>query len=140
VRYSEKLLVWWWLYLGVSLGYVCTLGYRHYSFWSKNIFFSTKHNVTGTLHFVFGAWSWIVGTFLGVLIWTELQRPGSSIGEDQIYSVIVTVQASVIIFFIVVPIIFGGFGNWLVSLILRAPDMALPRINNIKILVNATSR
>ena len=37
-----------------------------------------------------------------------------------------------IIFFIVMPIIIGGFGNWLVPLILGAPDIAFPRINNIR--------
>lgn len=30
------------------------------------------------------------------------------------------------------PIIIGGFGNWLVPLILGRPDMAFPRINNIR--------
>lgn len=32
----------------------------------------------------------------------------------------------------VIPIIIGGFGNWLVPLILGAPDIAFPRINNIR--------
>jgi len=30
------------------------------------------------------------------------------------------------------PIIIGGFGNWLVPLIIGAPDIAFPRINNIR--------
>lgn len=30
------------------------------------------------------------------------------------------------------PILIGGFGNWLVPLILGAPDIAFPRINNIR--------
>lgn len=37
-----------------------------------------------------------------------------------------------IIFFIVIPIIIGGFGNWLVPIIIGAPDIAFPRINNIR--------
>lgn len=45
---------------------------------------------------------------------------------------IVTAHAFIIIFFIVIPIIIGGFGNWLVPLILGAPDIAFPRINNIR--------
>lgn len=36
------------------------------------------------------------------------------------------------IFFIVIPIIIGGFGNWLVPLMIGAPDIAFPRINNMR--------
>lgn len=48
------------------------------------------------------------------------------------YNVIVTAHAFVIIFFIVIPILIGGFGNWLVPLILGAPDIAFPRMNNLR--------
>lgn len=54
------------------------------------------------------------------------------IGNDQIYNVIVTAHAFIIIFFIVIPILIGGFGNWLIPIILGAPDIAFPRINNIR--------
>lgn len=32
----------------------------------------------------------------------------------------------------VIPILIGGFGNWLVPLIIGSPDMAFPRLNNMR--------
>ena len=93
--------------------------------------YAVNHKIIATLYLLFSFVGGILGTACSIIVRTELASSGQVIGNDNIYNVILTAHAFLIIFFIVIPTLIGGFGNWILPIITQTADLALPRVNNL---------
>ena len=94
-------------------------------------FYSVNHQIIGTLYLLIGFIGGMFGLINSIFIRLELGTCGNWLSSSQLYNVIVTSHAFLMIFFLVIPILIGGFGNWLLPKMLLAMDLIFPRINNL---------
>ena len=100
-------------------------------FWRKYVF-STDHKVIGMQFMLTALAMMAVGGGLAVTLRVRLAWPESfeSLG-GQVYNVLFTMHASVMIFFVVIPLLVGAFGNFVIPLQIGARDMAFPFLNGL---------
>ena len=91
--------------------------------------FTTNHKDIGTLYLVFSLAMFFIGGAMALIIRAELFQPGLQFTEPHFYNQMVTLHALIMIFGAVMPA-FVGLANWLIPMMVGAPDMALPRMNN----------
>ncbi len=92
-------------------------------------FLATNHKDIGTLYLLFSLTMFFVGGAMALVIRAELFQPGLQLVHPEFFNQMTTMHALVMIFGAVMPA-FVGLGNWMIPLMVGAPDMALPRMNN----------
>ena len=91
--------------------------------------FTTNHKDIGTLYLIFSLVMFFMGGSMAMIIRAELFQPGLQFVDPQFFNSMTTVHALLMVFGAVMPA-FVGLANWLIPMMIGAPDMALPRMNN----------
>lgn len=104
--------------------------HAHPPAWSvRRWLYTTNHKDIGTLYLIFSLVMLLTGGAMALLIRSELFEPGLQLIEPAFFNQMTTMHGLIMVFGAVMPA-FVGMANWMVPLMIGAPDMALPRVNN----------
>ncbi len=92
--------------------------------------YTTNHKDIGTLYLWFSFIMFLIGGAMAMVIRAELFEPGMQIVEPEFFNQMTTMHGLIMVFGAVMPA-FVGLANWLIPMMVGAPDMALPRMNNL---------
>ena len=90
---------------------------------------TTNHKDIGTMYLWFSLIMFFIGGLMALVIRAELFQPGLQLVVPGFFNQMTTMHALVMIFGAVMPA-FVGLANWQLPIMIGAPDMALPRLNN----------
>ncbi len=91
---------------------------------------TTNHKDIGTLYLWLSFIMFLTGGAMAMVIRAELFEPGLQLVEPNFFNQMTTVHGLIMVFGAVMPA-FTGLANWLIPMMIGAPDMALPRMNNL---------
>ncbi|MBI2358436.1 MAG: cbb3-type cytochrome c oxidase subunit I, partial [Deltaproteobacteria bacterium] len=127
------------------------VSHEELGFW-RHYIFSTDHKMIGRQFLFLGLFMLIIGGLLAMMMrwelgWPETAVPGfgwvpepymyGGIIPPQTYNALFTMHATIMIFFVVMPIMVGCFGNFLIPLMIGTRDMAFPTLNMLSFWVGA---
>jgi cytochrome c oxidase subunit 1 len=95
----------------------------------KRWLFTTNHKDIGTLYLWFSFIMLLVGGAMAMLIRAELFEPGLQFFDPQFFNSMTTMHGLIMVFGAIMPAMVG-LANWMIPMMIGAPDMALPRMNN----------
>ena len=115
---------------------------HHDTSFVRTYVFSTDHKMIARQFLFMGLFMMIIGGLLALMVrwqlaWPETAVPGLSvilkdtggILEPSTYNMAFTMHATIMIFFVIMPILAGAFGNFCIPLMIGARDMAFPTLN-----------
>ena len=103
--------------------------HEHHPSGLKRWLFTTNHKDIGTLYLWFSFIMFLTGGAMAMIIRAELFAPGLQIVDPEFFNQMTTMHGLIMVFGAVMPA-FVGLANWQIPLMIGAPDMALPRMNN----------
>jgi cytochrome c oxidase subunit 1 len=90
---------------------------------------TTNHKDIGTLYLLFSLLMFFTGGAMALVIRAELFQPGLQLVQPEFFNQMTTMHGLIMVFGAVMPA-FVGLANWMIPMMVGAPDMALPRMNN----------
>ena len=97
--------------------------------WTRWIF-TTNHKDIGTMYLWLSFIMFLFAGSLAMIIRAELFSPGQQLVDPEFFNQLTTLHGLIMVFGAVMPA-FVGLANWMIPLMIGAPDMALPRLNNM---------
>jgi len=95
----------------------------------KRWLYTTNHKDIGSMYLIFSLIMFLVGGTMALVIRSELFQPGLQFVQPEFFNQMTTMHALIMVFGAVMPA-FVGLANWMIPMMIGAPDMALPRMNN----------
>ena len=138
---------------GVHATHVEHAHHEELGFWRTYVF-STDHKTIGKQFLFLGLFMMVLGGLLALMLrwqlaWPETAVPGfgwvpepymyEGIIPPEFYNMLFTMHATIMIFFVVMPILVGCFGNFLIPLMIGARDMAFPTLNMLSFWIGAVA-